>query len=160
MRVPEVKPAEFFVAIGPAAQASAATSGVPASFVLAQGALESAWGESKLARGGCNLFGVKADAAWQGEVLLLPTREYLQGQWVTVQARWRKYPDWLACIDDHAAFLRRNKRYRPAFTGPRDGESFARAVAAAGYATDPAYADKVVSIIRRHGLAVFDQGES
>lgn len=151
-----MKPVVFVAVIGPPARASAARTGVPASFVVAQAALESAWGESKLAKGGCNLFGVKADAAWQGEVLTLPTREFLDGKWVRVPARWRKYPDWLACLDDHAAFLLRNKRYRPAFAGPRDGESFARAVAAAGYATDPAYADKLCAVIRRYNLAALD----
>ena len=103
-----------------------------------------------------NLFGVKADASWRGPTLDIQTREYLNGQWVMVPARWRKYADWQGCMDDHAAFLRNNPRYALCFSY-RDGEGFARAVAAAGYATDPEYANKLCAIIRAHALGVFDQ---
>ena len=60
-------------------------------------------------------------------------------------------------MDDHAAFLHQNRRYLPCFecTG---GGAFARAVAKAGYATDPDYAAKVVSIIDQHDLAILDGG--
>ncbi|MCL6468392.1 MAG: glucosaminidase domain-containing protein, partial [Ralstonia sp.] len=140
-------PQDFIKAIGPAARASAAKSKIPASFTVAEAALESAWGASQLARDGMNLFGVKADPAWKGAVLTLPTREYLGGgRWTMVQARWRKYSDWLGSIVDHAQFLLTNPRYKPAFQHV-DGEGFARAVAAAGYATDPTYSDKIISII-------------
>ena len=147
----------FIALIGPAAQASAKRSGVPASFTVAQAALESGWGESLLARQGKNLFGVKADPAWRGEVLTFNTREFLRGAWVTVPAHWRKYADWQVCIDDHATFLRQNRRYVACFACT-SGEAFARAVAQAGYATDPDYADKLVSIIEQHRLSDLDGG--
>lgn len=150
-----MKPAAFIVLVAPAAQASAAVSGVPASFTVAQAALESGWGESQLTRQAKNPFGVKAGRSWTGEVWTRNTREYLRGAWVMVPARWRKYPDWQSCIDDHAAFLRDNPRYSQCFAH-RDGEGFARAVAAAGYATDPDYADKLVAIMRRHRLSRLD----
>lgn len=149
-------PADFIAAIAPAAQASAAKSGVPASFAVAQGALESTWGASKLARFGFNLFGVKADPSWKGPVLALSTHEYIDGHEVSVLARWRQYADWQGSIDDHAAFLRKNPRYAAAFAGARTGEDFARQVAAAGYATDPDYLRKVVSVMRAHNLAALD----
>ena len=147
----------FIALIGPAAQASAKVTGVPASFTVAQAALESGWGESLLARQGKNLFGVKADPAWRGEVLMLNTREFLRGAWVTVPAHWRKYADWQACIDDHAAFLRQNGRYARCFTCT-SGAAFAQAVAQAGYATDPQYAEKIASIIEQHRLDRLDGG--
>lgn len=149
-------PQDFIKAVSPAARESAAKTKIPASFTVAEAALESAWGASQLARQGFNLFGVKADAAWKGAVLTMPTREYLKGTWVIVQARWRKYNDWLGSIQDHAAFLLTNPRYKPAFQHA-DGEGFARAVAAAGYATDPQYAQKIISIIRTHKLAELDR---
>lgn len=150
-----MKPADFIALIAPAAKASAAISGIPASFTVAEAALESGWGESLLAREAKNLFGVKADAAWHGDVLTLNTREYLRGTWVMVPARWRKYADWQGCMDDHAAFLRQNRRYAACFAC-RDGEGFARAVAAAGYATDPLYADKLIAVMRGRQLGQLD----
>lgn len=147
----------FIDLIGPAAQASMRTTGVPASFTVAEAALESGWGESQLARDGKNLFGVKADPAWHGDVLTLNTREFLHGTWVMVPARWRKYNDWQNCMDDHAAFLHQNRRYAACFQCVA-GDAFAKAVAQAGYATDPDYASKVISIINQHGLADLDGG--
>ena len=147
----------FIALIGPAAQASAKVTGVPASFTVAQAALESGWVESLLARQGKNPFGVKADPSWRGEVLTFTTREFLRGAWVTVPAYWRKYADWQACIDDHAAFLRQNRRYARCFACTA-GAAFARAVALAGYATDPEYGDKIVSIIDQHRLDRLDGG--
>lgn len=153
-----MKPQDFISLIGVAAKASAKLSSVPASFTVAQAALESAWGESLLARQGKNLFGVKADPSWKGEVLTINTREFLRGTWVTVPARWRKYADWQVCMDDHAAFLHQNRRYAPCFQCAT-GDAFARAVAKAGYATDPDYAGKVVSIITQHQLAELDDAD-
>jgi flagellum-specific peptidoglycan hydrolase FlgJ len=152
-----MSPGEFIALIGPAAQASAESTGVPASFTVAQAALESGWGTAQLATQAMNLFGVKADPSWHGDILTLNTREFLQETWVLVPARWRKYVDWQACMDDHAAFFHQNRRYAACFTCTT-GEAFARAVAAAGYATDPDYAAKIVSIIEQHQLAALDGG--
>ena len=152
-----MKAQDFIDLIGPAAQDSAKATGVPASFTVAEAALESGWGESLLARQGKNLFGVKADPAWHGDVMTLNTREFLHGTWVMVPARWRKYTDWQACMNDHAAFLHQNRRYAPCFACTT-GDAFARAVAQAGYATDPDYAAKLVSIIDTHQLAALDGG--
>ncbi|WP_345815243.1 glucosaminidase domain-containing protein [Paraburkholderia sp. PREW-6R] len=146
---------DFIAAIAPAAQASAKNTRIPASFVVAQGALESGWGTSALAMQAYNLFGVKADASWHGAVMEMNTSEFIQGQRVTEPATWRKYPDWQACMDDHATFLVANPRYHPAFSCT-SGSAFAMAVAAAGYSTDPQYGQKLVSIIRTHNLSSLD----
>jgi flagellar protein FlgJ len=150
-----MKPQDFIDAIGPAAKQSALTTHIPASFTVAEAALESGWGTSQLAAQGMNLFGVKADPSWRGPTITLRTREYLKGQWVVVPALWRKYSDWLGSITDHAQFLLTNPRYKPAFAHA-DGEGFAATVAQAGYATDPDYADKIIAIIRAHKLALLD----
>jgi flagellum-specific peptidoglycan hydrolase FlgJ len=110
-----------------------------------------------LARNGNNLFGIKADSRWRGETLTLPTKEFIKGQWVVVTAKWRKYESWQASIDDHAAFLRRNSRYKACFACTT-AQDFAKALSQAGYATDPAYADKVVSLIKKHNLLALDGG--
>lgn len=148
-------PQDFINSISPAAQASMRTTKIPASFVVADAALESGWGSSLEAQQAFNLFGVKADPSWHGETWARNTREFLRGQWVIVPALWRKYSDWLESINDHAAFLLDNPRYRSAFSFT-DGESFARAVASAGYATDPDYATKIIEVMRAHGLADLD----
>jgi len=150
-----MKPIEFIAALSGPAVASMAKTGIPASFTVAEGALESGWATSKLAVVGKNLFGVKADASWHGATVSMPTREFVGGQWVMVPALWRSYGDWSSCIDDHAAFLLQNKRYRGCFAY-RDGPSFATAVAAAGYATDPNYAALIKQLITQHGLAALD----
>ncbi len=145
-------PDEFIKAIGPAAQASAEKTRIPASFTVAEGALESGWGNHAP---GMNLFGVKADPAWHGPVTVQRTREVIHGQSVMIEAKFRAYTNWLGCIEDHAVFLLTNPRYKSAFRH-NDGPSFAKAVAAAGYATDPEYAVKICGIIKQHNLGILD----
>jgi flagellum-specific peptidoglycan hydrolase FlgJ len=148
-------PQDFINAIAPAARTSAATTKIPASFVVAEGALESGWGTSQLALQAFNLFGVKADSSWHGPTFDLDTGEFVNGQRVTVPATWRKYGSWLEAIQDHAAFLLDNPRYQPAFAYT-NGSTFAIAIAAAGYATDPQYGQKLASIIKTHNLSTLD----
>lgn len=149
-------PAAFIAAIAPAAQACAKHTGVPASVTVAQAALESSWGRRAP---GMNLFGIKADASWRGPVTSQVTHEVVNGETVTITARFRAYSTWQGSIDDHAAFLTGNPRYRPAFAF-KDGPSFARAIAKAGYATDPLYADKLIAIMSTRGLGALDHPES
>ncbi|MGF6963033.1 flagellum-specific peptidoglycan hydrolase FlgJ [Paraburkholderia sp. WC7.3g] len=145
-------PQDFIAAISPAAKTSALTTKIPASFTVAQAALESAWG----AHCPCfNLFGIKADPSWKGPVTSQITHEVVNGKTVTITANFRAYPDWLASINDHAQFLLTNPRYRPAFAYTT-GALFAQAVQAAGYATDPLYSAKIASIIRAHNLSSLD----
>lgn len=151
-----MKPADFIAAVGPQAQDAQRRTGIPASVCLAQAALESAWGESRLAREGHNLFGIKAGRGWNGPVVLMPTREYLGGAWVTVMARWRAYPNWQASIEDHARFFYANPRYVPALRVVDDALAFAAQLQACGYATDPAYANKLAGIIAARQLAGLD----
>lgn len=70
---------------------------------------------------------------------------------------WRKYPSWQASIDDHATFLKRNPRYKACFACTT-AQAFAKTLAQAGYATDPAYADKVIGLIKQHNLLSLDGG--
>ncbi|MBN3852024.1 mannosyl-glycoprotein endo-beta-N-acetylglucosamidase [Paraburkholderia sp. Ac-20340] len=148
-------PNAFIAAIAPAARALALTTKIPASFTTAQAALESGWATSQLAQRYFNLFGVKADSSWKGPVVVLPTYEFVAGQRITVPARWRVYADWLGSLKDHASFLIVNPRYAAAFSCT-NGAAFAQAVAAAGYATDPTYASKIISIINAHSLTQLD----
>lgn len=152
-----MKPEDFINEIAQAAQQSALKTKVPASFVIAEGALESGWGASMLATKGMNLFGVKADASWKGATISINTREFLRGKWVMVPALWRQYSSWLDCISDHASFLLDNERYKPAFAHSNDALAFTKAVAAAGYATDPNYASKIIAVINANKLIQLDR---
>lgn len=150
-----MNPSEFIMRLTPSAVESQRNSGVPASITIAQAALESGWGESGLTKAGNNLFGIKADSRWLGETLTLNTREFIKGQWVVVPAKWRKYASWQASIDDHAAFLKQNSRYKPCFLCTT-AQAFAHALAQAGYATDPNYANKLIALMDRHRLQSLD----
>lgn len=147
-----MKPEDFIAAVGPAAKTSAKVTGIPASFTVAEAALESGWGAHAP---GFNLFGIKADASWHGPVTTQKTSEVVNGKTVTVMARFRAYADWLGSISDHAKFLQTNPRYKGAFAH-KDGPGFARAVAAAGYATDPNYANKIIALIQARNLGSLD----
>ncbi|OWQ90084.1 hypothetical protein CDN98_00455 [Roseateles terrae] len=152
---PPASPEAFIERIGAAAVASMRWSKVPAGFTIAQAALESNWGKSLLAVRGKNLFGVKATASWAGDVVLMETREFQNDQWIHVTARWRKYATWQDSLDDHARFFHENARYAKCFNFTQS-EDFAQAVAAAGYATDPDYASKLIKTMRARGLKRFD----
>lgn len=146
-----MKPDEFIAAMMPAAQASEKLTGIPAAFTVAQGALESSWGGSKLAQDAMNLFSIKAGRAWAGPVVLMDSAEVINGKRVMMPARWRKYASWQACMDDRAKFFADNPRYSHCFA-EKTAEGWAHAVQAAGYATDPVYADKIIGVMRAHKL--------
>lgn len=148
-------PAEFIMRLANPAMESHRKTGVPASITVAQAALESGWGESGLTRAANNLFGIKADSRWRGEIVMLNTREFIRNQWVVVPAKWRKYASWQASIDDHAAFLKLNPRYKVCFLCTT-ASAFAQALAQAGYATDPDYASKLIALMNRHQLQSLD----
>lgn len=145
-------PEKFIDAIVPAAVRCMKHCGVPASVTIAQAILESAWGKSVK---GMNLFGIKADASWTGPIVTFPTHEVVSGKTIQINAKFRAYSSWDGSIEDHAKFLTENPRYKPAFEF-KDGPNFARAIAKAGYATDPTYADKLIAIMRGRDLTAFD----
>jgi hypothetical protein len=141
------------LAVGPA-QASQKKTGVPASVTLAQAILESGWGDQHMGDA-CNYFGIKAQSGEPS--VTMRTREVEGGKSVFVDAAFRRFASVEECFAAHGHFLRDNSRYANAFQAA-DGESFARAIAAAGYATDPKYADLLVQIIRENNLTQYDTG--
>jgi LysM repeat protein len=149
----KLSPREFIALLGPAAQAVARRTGVPASVTLAQAALETGWGKSTIGNAK-NLFGIKGTGP--AGSIRVPTREFVSGRTVTVQAAFRKYNSWEESIQDHADFLVRGRRYRRAFSAP-NADQFAQAIAAAGYATDPNYAASLIKIMKAHDLYRWDQ---
>jgi len=149
-----MKPADFIAAIAPAAQACQRTSGIPASFTIAQAALESAWGAKAP---GYNLFGMKADAGWKGPVTVFATHEeYVKGVKTAITDKFRCYRTWGECLADRADFFRKNPRYAACFK-ETTGHGWARAVARAGYATDSNYAESLIAVMDGRNLTQFDK---
>jgi flagellar protein FlgJ len=140
-----------------AAQSAAAASGIPAAFMVAQAAHESGWGkrEIKNADGSSahNLFGVKAGVGWTGPVAEITTTEYVGAEAQKVTARFRAYGSYDEAFRDYAKLMTESPRYANVVAqaqGPASAasaQSFAQGLQRAGYATDPAYADKLARVI-------------
>ncbi len=145
-------PQAFLDMLVPAAQACQRASGIPASFTLAQAALESSWGARAP---GCNLFGIKADSSWHGPVVVFSTHEVISGNRIAIDDQFRCYRTFGECLADRAAFFRKNPRYAKCFL-ETTGAGWARAVARAGYATDPHYAETLIQIMDGRALTRYD----
>ena len=147
---------KFLAMVGPLAQADMQKSGILASLTIAQAILESGWGTSELAAKANALFGIKADARWSGRAYSKDTKECYDGAtYTTITALFRAYDSWAESVADHSAFLLANKRYA-AVVGERDYKVACKAIKAAGYATDPGYPQKLIGLIEKYGLTVYD----
>jgi flagellum-specific peptidoglycan hydrolase FlgJ len=141
----------------PLAQDAQRDTGVPASVTIAQAILESDWGTSLLTRVANNYFGIKANAnLGTGDVYWSNTWEVVDGEDVMVQAAFQAYATAADSFADHGRFFLRNPRYAPALQVASDPRRFARAIAAAGYATDPAYAGKLIRLMDQYSLYQYD----
>lgn len=150
--------AAFFDQYAKYAIDSMVETGVPASITLAQAALESGWGQSKLTREANNFFGIKdqKNDDWTGPNYQISTREVYNGKDTTEIAKFRKYRSPEQSFIDHGNFLRKNKRYAKLFNSYQ-WQSWAYGLQDAGYATDPNYAKVLIGIINKYGLAQYDK---
>ncbi|EMM6514681.1 MULTISPECIES: flagellar assembly peptidoglycan hydrolase FlgJ [Enterobacter] len=134
------------------AQEAAAQSGLHPHLILAQAALESGWGKREIpAADGSpshNLFGIKATGDWRGKTTEITTTEYINGVKQKVKAAFRVYDSYEHALKDYAALLTKNPRYR-GVAQSASPEQGAKALQAGGYATDPAYAKKLITIIQK-----------
>ena len=123
--------------------------GIPASITLAQGILESGSGKGRLARKANNHFGIKCHS-WNGDKIYHDDDE--------AQECFRKYKDPNTSYRDHSEFLANRKRYAGLFKLKiTDYKGWAKGLRKAGYATDPNYPKKLISIIERYELHKFDK---
>lgn len=147
---------EFIERVGALAVADMKKSGVLASLTIAQAILESGWGKSGLTVKANALFGIKAGTSWKGKVYSAQTQECFDGAtFTTITALFRAYESWAESVADHSALLTGAARYK-AVIGERDYKTACRAIHAAGYATDPQYADKLIQIIESYSLTAYD----
>ena len=97
--------------------------GVPAAVTIAQAIDESGWGQSALAIRDHNLFGIKGTGPAGSDAL--PTREYENGQWVTVTAQFRVYHNVAESIADHSELLATGSSYQHAMANRHLPDAFA-----------------------------------
>ncbi len=123
--------------------------GIPASITLAQGILESGAGRGKLSKKSNNHFGIKCHKGWTGERVYHDDDE--------LQECFRKYKDPKYSFRDHSLFLTSRSRYESLFSYKKDDyKSWAKGLRKAGYATDPKYPEKLISIIEKYELYKYD----
>ena len=137
-----------------------AKEGVLPSITAAQAILESGWGSSELAKApNNNLFGIKDSEDWNGEIVTVPTQEYVNGDYITVNAAFRKYTSWNDSVVDHAKFFTstewRKNNYRKV-VNETDYRIAAQELKNAGYATDPNYPGKLIRLIEAYKLYEWD----
>ena len=143
-------PQEFTQHLWPHAKAASKNLGVAPEVILAQAALETGWGKkiNKHASGesSYNLFNIKADGRWQGESVSVATLEFREGVAVRETAKFRAYASYEESFADFVSFIKTSPRYQSALAVAGDAHSFTRELSAAGYATDPEYANKIMRI--------------
>jgi len=134
------------------AMAASRASGVPAKLIVGQAALESGWGRREITHADgsttFNVFGIKAGANWKGPVAEVLTTEYVDGQPQKVRARFRAYGSYDEACTDYARLLTTNPRYA-GVVAANSADEAAHGLQRAGYATDPAYGEKLVRIMKK-----------
>lgn len=152
----EPTPAEFVSAVLPQAKAAAEALGIEPRLLLAQAALETGWGRALPQKDGAssnNLFGIKAGAAWNGPAVEHLTLEHENGVTAPRRESFRAYTSAAESFGDYVQLISTAQRYAGALEHGGSAEAYARGVTEAGYATDPAYADKWLAIYNGDRLA-------
>ncbi len=152
--VPDTSSQQAFIsAIAPGAMAAQSRYGVPAAVTIAQAIDESGWGQSALALRDHNLFGIKGTGPAGSDAL--PTREYENGQWVTVTAQFRVYHNVAESIADHSELLATGSSYQHAMANRHVPDAFATSLTGV-YATDPQYGSSLITIMKLYNLYRYD----
>lgn len=121
------------------------------SLTIAQAAWESGWGKSSI---GNNIFGIKVNSAWSGKKQLVRTHEYINGEKVYIDAWFKDYDSVFDSLEDRFKLLS-TPRYIKVVQA-KDYKEACREIQRAGYATDPEYAENLITIIRQNNLDRFD----
>lgn len=146
-------PQAFFETLAPVVQEKTRGTGLYPSLVLAQAGLESSYGKSRLACDHHNYFGIKATG--REPKVTFTTSEYLEGHWQAPKEAFRAYPSPQASLQDYVDLITSFDRYQPVLqaANPQEG---AWALQTSGYATDPAYASKLIRIMSDFHLSQYD----
>lgn len=147
-------PEEFIKWIAPSAKAQCICYNLPASVVIAQGALESGWGKYTI--GEFNFFGRKW-GGW-GNYIKKATQEYYDGAMHDTYAKFQDYKSLLQAVDDWCILITQERCYKDAWeiwSNTLDVAQFVKALAPV-YATDPNYAQNILATIKANDLEQYD----
>ena len=152
---PSSSPADFVAKMWPYAQQAGQQLGVDPRTLIAHAALETGWGRkipaSSDGTSSNNLFGIKANGQWTGSAVGARTVEYEDGVAVSKVQRFRSYASPAHSFADYAAMLGTSARYAAVRGTGANPASFANALQQGGYATDPAYAKKLIAVADQVG---------
>lgn len=139
---------DFIQKMWPHAVGAAKTLGVPPQSLLAQAALESGWGKRELKNADgsntYNLFNIKAGSHWTGAAVARDVSEYKHGNMVKSTEKFRAYGSYEEAFADYAKLISGSSRYSGAVN--QDAQGFAAGLQQGGFATDPAYASKIMRV--------------
>ena len=146
----------FIEQLYPAAQQAAEQLGIDPKALLAQAAIETGWGQYMIhntsGKNSHNLFGIKADLRWQGDRAMVNTIEFEQGVAATKKAPFRVYDSFADSMRDYVGFVKQNPRYEEAVKQSQSPQDYFSELQKAGYATDPDYANKILSVFESEQL--------
>lgn len=154
----------FIDKLAPIAIKHGSKNNILPSLIIAQGCLESSFGQSELAVNANNLFGIKKGSGWNGEIYAKKTSEQKSdGTVYYIVAEFRKYPSYEGCVESlcykytHGTGWENFNRYQNV-VGERNYKKATKALIEAGYATDIKYAEKLKRVIEQYGLTKYDKG--
>jgi peptidoglycan hydrolase FlgJ len=143
-------PQDFIDQLLPYARMAARELGVNPLVLIAQSAMETGWGKRMVsdAQGNSsnNFFNIKANSAWDGDAVEVSTLEYSKGIPRREVAQFRQYSSVAESFQDYVKLLQNSPRYQAAVETAQDAKEFLRELHGAGYATDPLYSQKIISL--------------
>ncbi len=152
-------PEDFVEQLYPLAAQHAQALGIDPKALIAQAAVETGWGQHMIHKptgeNAFNLFGIKADKRWHGEKATVPTIEYENDIATQQKAQFRAYPSFAQSMQDYVQFVQQNPRYEAAIEQAADLKQYFEHLQQSGYATDPNYAQKVLSVLQSPVLRDF-----
>lgn len=143
-------PEDFIDTLRPIAESVAQDFGLDPKAMIAQAAVETGWGKYVIhdadGNSSHNLFGIKANNMWQGDQVTVNTLEFVGQIPQQQKATFRQYDSLESAMRDYAEFITTQPRYQQAVDNAGDAKEYTQALQEAGYATDPNYADKIMSV--------------
>jgi len=144
-------PAEFVKTLWPMAKKASKESGISPHILIAQAALETGWGKAISThadgKSSFNLFNIKADHRWGGDLVAKNTLEYKDGVTEKQRATFRAYGSFEESFQDFITYISNEPRYKSAMDVVDNNSSFINELHQSGYATDPLYAEKVMRVL-------------